>query len=91
VQTGGRLRTSKEAHTGLSMGIGYEQTKTELYLIKDQYKDMKRDWYGNFYGYLAYSLNSIGSQMDIFLKFGGGKKSSYTMAVGMKANMNLFF
>jgi hypothetical protein len=91
VQTGSKVRRSNEAHTGLSIGIGYEQTKTELYLIKEQYKNMKRDWYGNFYGYLAYSLNSIGSQMDIFVKFGGGKKSSYTVGLGIKSNMNLFF
>lgn len=84
-------RYQENPNGGFSVGFGWEKTKTELYFTPKNHKEMTRDWYAVPYGYLAYSMFGVGSQMDVFLKFGVGSNSSRNFEIGIKTNINNIF
>ena len=69
---------NEETTIGFSFGGGWERMKTEVFTRPIKYRDMQRNWYNLYYGYLSFTC----SDNDFYVKYGMGKDKAWNFSVG---------
>lgn len=82
----------KSFGTGFTIGGGVQYTKTELYFLSDEYKEVppedKVGYFPVYFGQIGYGGGGAGLAPYFYLRYGQGPDHSTTLSVGLMVNIN---
>lgn len=80
----------KEGQPGFFVGGGLQYTRTELFYVKDEFKNKggKRELFRNYVATFGYGFGMSGFAGSAFVKYGWGDDNSNIMSLGIQLDFN---